>query len=82
MDIQKMEDDYNYLIKALSEIGVAIKEANVDPTKQHETQKKIIKNFLNSGKSFDEFIIKILAPKYNNFTLTKAGNKLPEKREV
>lgn len=71
LNMNKMNSDYKYLLKALDTIGENIREKELYVEGQRGDMKKFFREFLKQKKSLSEYTIKKLSPNYNNFKLKK-----------
>lgn len=71
LNLNKMNSDYKYLLKALDKIGENIREEEKYIARQMGDMKDFLKGFIKQKRSLSEYTIKILSPNYNNFKLRK-----------
>lgn len=84
LDMDKMENNYKYLLKALDEIGKDFKEKDKSPKwlPMRGDAKSFFKKFDESDMNLSDFLLSEFQPRKNGFKLKKSGNKLPSDVEV
>jgi len=75
LNVNKMNSDYKYLLKALDKIGENIREKELYVEGQRGDVKDFLRDFLQQKNSLSEYTIKVLSPMNNGFKLKRAGAK-------
>lgn len=78
----KADDNYENMVKVFKLIDKKQTEVHVEMKKYYGSSNEFFDDFLNSGKTFLNFIEYILNPDRCGFTLVKAGDSIPKDREV